>query len=316
MKNYFILAAAALFTAGCTQSELEEAPSGQKGIKFSNLNNKVTRAANDGNADYQVYAKSSSVTATSWFIDDVIGGTDNIPVSGKIYHWPNTGNLDFYAWAPYSVLATAGTFPGLSIGYTVPAAANQDFTIAKPIIGINSSTNSSKVAFEFAHMLAKVSITTELSQNLLDAGYEIDVDNIVASLKVNSTGGSIDPTSTTGFSWTSPNTVSASYSGALSYMIMPQSSVDCTVQVTGGVVITKGGVEIYSGGLQPYTIAATNIAGDNFVMGRHYLLKLIIDDDSNGGTDPENPEPIFNIIVFEAAVDNWVEVNPDPLPQP
>ena len=51
------------------------------------------------------------------------------------------------------VTATA-TYPSLSIAYIVPAAANQDLTIAAPKTGLSSGT----VAFEFAHMLSKMCI--------------------------------------------------------------------------------------------------------------------------------------------------------------
>lgn len=293
MKKIFIVAAAVIALAGCSQSEFEDTLAGQKEIKFSNLNDKVTtRSANDASADYQVYAAWS--TGSTWYINDVVGGTSNLPAAGP-YHWPANGTVDFYAWAPSSVAAT-GTYPALSIAYTVPAAANQDFTVAAPKTGLSSGT----VALEFAHMLSKISVTASLHQDLLDAGYVLSTTGLTARLDVQSTGGTINPKAATAV-WTSPNTTTASYTGAASYMIMPQSSVGCKVKVTGGIVITKNGTEIYSGDLNEYTIAASNVTGDQFAMGKHYMLNLTISDTSTGG----GGEDIFNIITFSANVADW-----------
>ena len=294
MKKIIFMVATVMAFASCSQTELDENFVGQKEIKFSNLNDKVnSRAANDESADYQVYADWNG-SSTEWFIDAVVNGTSNSP-SGGPYHWPNSGTVDFYSWAPSSVTATA-TYPSLSIAYTVPAAANQDFTIAAPRTGLSSGT----VAFEFAHMLSKISVTASLSQALLDAGYTLSTTGLAAKLDVQSTGGTVDP-KTTPAAWTSPNTTTASYTGAASYMIMPQSSVGCAVQITGGITITKNGAEIYSGDLNKYEIVSGNVSNDQFAMGKHYMLNLTISDTSTGG----GGEDIFNIINFTANVADW-----------
>lgn len=294
MKKIIFMVATVMAFASCSQTELDENFVGQKEIKFSNLNDKVnSRAANDESADYQVYADWNG-SSTEWFIDAVVNGTSNSP-SGGPYHWPNSGTVDFYSWAPSSITATA-TYPSLSIAYTVPAAANQDFTIAAPKTGLSSGT----VAFEFAHMLSKISVTASLSQALLDAGYTLSTTGLAAKLDVQSTGGTVDP-KTTPAAWTSPNTTTASYTGAASYMIMPQSSVGCAVQITGGITITKNGAEIYSGDLNKYEIVSGNVSNDQFAMGKHYMLNLTISDTSTGG----GGEDIFNIINFTANVADW-----------
>lgn len=294
MKKIIFMVATVMAFASCSQTELDENFVGQKEIKFSNLNDKVnSRAANDESADYQVYADWNG-SSTEWFIDAVVNGTSNSP-SGGPYHWPNSGTVDFYSWAPSSVTATA-TYPSLSIAYTVPAAANQDFTIAAPKTGLSSGT----VAFEFAHMLSKISVTASLSQALLDAGYTLSTTGLAAKLDVQSTGGTVNP-KTTPAAWTSPNTTTASYTGAASYMIMPQSSVGCAVQITGGITITKNGVKIYSGDLNKYEIVSGNVSNDQFAMGKHYMLNLTISDTSTGG----GGEDIFNIINFTANVADW-----------
>lgn len=292
MKKIFIFAATAMFLAGCSQTELEQTSVGQKQIGFSNLNDKVTsRAANDAGANYKVYAAWTG--GSTWFINDEVNGSTNVPLNGP-YYWPATGTIDFYAYAPATVTAT-GSYPNLSIAYTVPTAANEDFTIAAPRTGLASGT----VAFEFAHMLSKISVKATLHQDLIDAGYVLSTTGLAATLDVQSTGGTIVPTTTP--AWTSPNATAASYTGAASYMIMPQSAVGCAVQVTGGIVITKNGDEIYSGSLSKYTIVAGNVTGNNFVMGKHYMLNLTISDTSTGG----GGEDIFNIITFSSDLADW-----------
>ena len=294
MKKIIFMVATVIAFASCSQTELDENFVGQKEIKFSNLNDKVnSRAANDASADYQVYADWDG-SSTEWFIDAVVNGTSNSP-SGGPYHWPNSGTVDFYSWAPSSVTATA-TYPSLSIAYTVPAAANQDFTIAAPKTGLSSGT----VAFQFAHMLSKISVTASLSQALLDAGYTLSTTGLAAKLDVQSTGGTVAPKINPA-AWTSRNTTTASYTGAASYMVMPQSSVGCAVQITGGITITKNGAEIYSGDLNKYEIVSGNVSNDQFAMGKHYMLNLTISDTSTGG----GGEDIFNIINFTANVADW-----------
>ena len=159
MKKIFTMVATAIILASCSQAELEETSVGQKEIKFSNLNDKVTRAANDNNSNYKVYAVWSGATNSNWFINDVVDGTTNLPQNGP-YYWPTTGTVDFYSWAPETVTAT-GTYPALSIAYTVPTNAAEDFTIANPKTGLSAST----VAFEFAHKLAKISVIERRSDN-------------------------------------------------------------------------------------------------------------------------------------------------------
>lgn len=293
MKKIFIVAVAAIAFASCSQNEFEDTSVGNREISFSNLNDKVTlRSANDASDNYQVYADWSG-SSTEWFINAAINGTNN--QAPTTYYWPATGTVDFYSWAPATVTATS-TYPTLSIAYTVPTAADQDFTIAAPQLTKSSGT----VAFEFAHMLSKISVTATLHQDLLDAGYVLTTTGLTADLAVQSTGGTVNP-KTTPAAWTLPNATAATYSGAASYMIMPQSSVGCKVQVKGGITITKNGAEIYAGDLSEYTIIAGNVTGDEFAKGKHYMLNLTIADTSTGG----GGEDIFNIIQFSANVDDW-----------
>lgn len=300
MKKILLISAAAVaLMVGCTEGE--PGSRGNAGaVKFSNLNDKVTRAANATNSNYKVYADWSGGTA-GWYIDDTVDGTTNLALNGP-YYWPIGGSTEFYSWAPATVTAT-GVFPALSIAYAVPAAADEDFTIATPLTGLTSGT----AAFQFAHKLSQITVAIDLTQALKDAGYTIVTTGVTATLGVNSTGGTIDPTAASPV-WTAPNATAASYTGALTYMIMPQTSTGCTIAPVGNVVISLNGNQVYNAGLLSYTILAGDITAptlDQFVMGTHYTLTLTITSASTGPGGPIFGDPIL----FSSTLSPWVDAN-------
>lgn len=287
-KLIFTVAVLATILASCSKNEVDNVVNTRENnpIGFTNLNDKVSRSANDKGDNYKVYAKSSLTGESDWFIDDEVKD-DNSIESGSVYFWPSGATVDFYAWAPSTVTATS-TYSSLSIDYTVPATnADEDFTVATPQTGLSSGT----VAFQFSHMLTKISISAQLAQALLDAGYSMTFTS--ASLTVNSNGGTVIPTASAP-EWTSPvNSTSATYSGAKSYMVMPQTSTGCIVKLMD-VTITKGGSEIFKGNMKAYAIAADNVSGNAFVKGSHYNLTLTVngsahDDGGAGGSGSEKP---------------------------
>ena len=318
-KQIITLATLATLLAGCSNNEVYDVvnTSGNNLITFTNLNDKISRSANDSKDNYKVYAKLSTEGQTAWFIDDAVK-EDNSIVSGNVYTWPTDVTVDFYAWAPASVTATA-TCPTISIDYTVPDAANQDFTIATPVVNRNNSTGKT-VAFQFSHMLSKISVSAELETELAKAGYLLDYAS--AELKVLSTGATINPMSDTP-DWTTLNSTAGTYTinKGESCMIMPQNSKDCSIQLKG-VTITKGGATIFSGNLKVYTIKEDNIILNNkFAKNNHYNLKFTIDanahDDGStggGGTGGDGELVFGNVIQFSAGIADWTKVTPDPGP--
>ncbi len=229
-KMIFSLAAVGLL-ASCSQNEIQEMTEKSNEIKFSTLNDKVTRAANDTNDPYQVFAKLSNgeVTGDYWFMNEtLIPGTANSGTnsdgfnnytsrdqiqSGNKFYWPanNGWILNFYGFAPahvYSMLVEDKEYKSLNINYTVPTAtekgdAQEDFTIAIP----QSFTDKTKpsgnnVHFQFKHMLSKVTISVDLTKALKDAGYSVSygAENIhtpsLTVLMVNGTINAMDDTPT------------------------------------------------------------------------------------------------------------------------
>ena len=193
MKQLFLSVAILSIMASCSQNEITEGvTTNQNPIGFSTLNSSVTRAANENNSDYTVYAQYTDKTlnpyTAAWFIDALqiktTNGTDEMQ-GDQEYYWPSK-ELEFYAFSPSPVMSTdeplvvtngvnvVGTAPGmgtsgtLSINYTVPSDAGTDFTVAKPVKRTAKpyGETTDPVAFKFAHMLSKVSVSAQVSSNI------------------------------------------------------------------------------------------------------------------------------------------------------
>lgn len=295
-KNIFLLGAMALF-ASCSQNSVEETLESTRQITFSNLNNKITKAdtylfvnpgANENHDDYKVFA-STSLDNSKWYFEDNVGGTPstpnfNVAKNGPYYWLDDKTEFKFYAYAP-STLATTGTVGDLSIDYTVKPEAIEDFTVAKPVTSVYSSSNNGVVNLEFLHMLAKININVVLSGSLEKTGYKVELGT--ATLKVGSSKGTIKPTAATP-AWDGLSTA-ATYAGRCEYNILPQTSVGCSIQLNG-LKITKNGITVYpldgrSKDLKEFVIEAKNVAGDKFEMGKKYNLTFTIDKTAHDGKE-------------------------------
>lgn len=235
-KMIFSLAAVGLL-ASCSQNEIQEMTEKSNEIKFSTLNDKVTKHANDNKSNYRVFAKLTGATgpATAWFMnEEMIPGTSGTATPGfgnftggdiikseKKFYWPsNTGwTLNFYGFAPEDAAVTPDlTNEKLPIIYTIKtktgtetADAQEDFTIAIPQM-FDYRPDDNKVNFQFKHMLTKISIVTPvLTDELTNAGYAIaykqegtPVKPLTPSLNVINVTGSIE--ATTAAATTDPTT--------------------------------------------------------------------------------------------------------------
>lgn len=109
-KNLFILAAAALAFAACSNDEMVASvdTSQSNAISFRPLMNNVTRAADQTTTTLQAEGKGFYVTAihsegSTTYFDNVQfkwNSSSSTFNSDKKYYWPSTGTLDFFAYAP------------------------------------------------------------------------------------------------------------------------------------------------------------------------------------------------------------------------
>lgn len=292
-----IMALCAMYS--CSENQItDEGRLNEKMISFTHLNNR-TRAANDVADDYKVYAELST-GATSWYINDVVNGTgaDMNKAQNGPYFWPNTPvDLTFYSYAPASLTANS-THPNITLDYTVPASAQEDFTIASPV-----TQQQGTVQFVFSHMLSKITVTPKLSDALLAAGYTIEAGTggYQADLSVAANTGTFDIKTKT---LTAGTPSAVMYSGYNSYMVMPQSAVGLKIMVKN-VLIKKNGVEMFSGDLSNYTIVSGNVVGDQLVANKHYKVSMEINSISTDSSD----QLIFNEIFFTANTASWDEVD-------
>lgn len=328
MKKVILgFAACALVLSSCTENDiLENEPVAQK-IEFSNLNDRVTKAANDSKSNYGVYAIwSEAVESPAWYIPNlevkttVSGETDSY--DGAFY-WPvdEDQKLSFYAYAPYktdteevtegvvtlpAATPTSDIGTSLDITYKVKSTADEDFTIATPTGGINYNNKAKKVTLSFNHMLSKIKIDPVLSEDLIKAGYSLVEDNIVAYIKnvtqYQGTASLTNPIWITRLVSTDKVDYSRNIDNHWTFMIMPQKTTEgIQIQLTG--VEIKKGETVYATNVTtaPYTFV-DSLTIPSFDQNKFYTITLTISGSTGG---------VFGSkIEFSSSVAEWETVEP------
>ena len=282
MKKIFLLICGGLILWSCGFSETDDVRkiSQSNEISFKTLRDKIiTKQANDTSSDYQVYALASG--SSDWYFSDVYND-DNQSTADAIHLWLGDTNITFYSFAPgassydnnsgITGVTTNAATPSVEISYKVPVTAGEDLTIATP-----QTLSTGVVAFQFMHVLSKITISVVLSDSLQKGGYTIN-DNYTASLTVNEDAGTINAVfaDDASPSWsTSDNSGVATYSDSLNFIIMPQSVNGCKIELDGIQITGNGGIEVYKGSLLSYTFNTTATDDtaspiSDFVMGKYY----------------------------------------------
>ena len=295
-------------------------------IVFNSMRDRIsTRAANDNKTTYKVYALIENTT--NWYFETIVTpntstATNALDTSDKSYYWPGTTNVRFFAFAPSADSASTGitnitatTPPDIIIDYTIPPAADMDFTIATPVIqsGSSSTETSDPVTFTFKHMLSKIHITLAFSTELSDAGYSLN-DDYTTELTVPYNNGSVNAGIDSSV-WTIGSLNYSTYSNANDYLILPQtySTTDTCVFQIKNVVIMRGKANFFTGELKPISLSVSDIANATFLPGNQYNFEVTITDMAH---DDEN-EPIFNgQIGFISHLTSWLQVNVPIINQP
>ncbi len=312
-KILFSVAVLAAF-ASCSKNAEVSMPQGDA-IGFATLNNRVTKVANTNedatNSDYQVYAKSSEVSA--WLIDEVVSSSDQIK-SGNTYYWPQSpATVDFYAYAPATGVTEGTIEVGTSIPltFTVPADADTDFTVATPLIGATSSTMGvvdGKATLKFSHMLSKASFEVKLEENLANnhdftfsaVKFTVAKNAVTADAAAEVADGAKPAGTTSGTTATydynfASLDLAKSFVAYNSLFFAPktagsetESGYDITLE---DVVVKSGETQIFSGDLV-YKIADTQA----FEQGKAYNFVITITTTATGMIE----------ITFASTEDTWV----------
>ncbi len=309
MKKIIFSLAIIMAAVSCSHNDVSNNSStSADAISFSALKDRVmSKSATDNDDIYQVYATQEGVT-TGWYINDnTTDGTSDLLT--QTYYWPADGStLTFFAYAPSGsdyIDDTSTASTEVAFTYTVGTAATEDFTIATPVV----SQSSGDVSLVFSHMLSKVSIDVSLTDDLTSAGYTLSWDgDAVLSVATNSSSytytvgdaaipTAVDATSDTDIAYTGSGSTSTS---AASFMIMPQSAVSCTIDLTGVSITDPSGKEINTTDdkvLSTYTITSDDLT--LFVAGVHYSITLVVEE--------ETDDLLGSQITFTSSQTDWVD---------
>lgn len=176
-KNYWILAAAAVALAACSNDDtitvnqgIEEANT----ISFRALTNNMTRAAdahfNVEDDAFKVSAFTTGATSEAYFTNIVFTTEDRATFKAtNKYYWPNTKNLDFYAWAPSTLTASENNFDGITVSPGTTIGSQPDFVygVTKGWGTYGTPTHDGKpgVTLNFRHAESKVIIKIKNSND-------------------------------------------------------------------------------------------------------------------------------------------------------
>lgn len=281
-------------------------------VDFFSFNSIITRLRS--------FSSSSFCDSFNW----VLGNSNTY---SPVRYWPTSGaTVCFFAYAPHSstnAVITSTTLGQLPVVYTVPATADEDFTVATPLTAKQQSDGI--MALEFRHMLSKVSVRAVLHQDLLDAGFSLVTTDASVDMGVSHNSASTNLVAPNAFieslgaetfvTYNKANTYPGGVTVPPTFIIMPQQTI---VGATSKVSFVMKGLKIYtsSGDLffpratdgivnfQTYSILTGDIPDNVFAAGKHYTITFTISASSKDSAG----QPLFNegaIIAFSSTVADW-----------
>ena len=313
-RRIFLLISLIALLTGCSNNESDfDTRFQEKEISFNTLRDKViAKAANDSNNNYYVYAYITG--HTNWYFDTSVDAS----TGETTYYWPQSGTVNFYSFCPVPTadnIVVGTTDPGTSIPitYTVPATADQDFTICTPVL--NQAAILTAVPLSFNHMLSKIYVQLVLDSELssmytLKDTWECDLFVLYTSGTTDAITGRATSDST---GWTLPTTAPdalTTYTNDSTFIIMPQPVINTNtplgLQITNVTIETSNGDTYFVGPLEKVEFTSENISVNDFGAGKQYNLVLTITESSHGGTGNTS---IFNgKITFSSSVASWTDV--------
>ena len=319
-KTYLILLIISVIYS-CSNNEIIETikPSESVKIEFRSLRDKIlTRNASDNGHPYSVY---SFIDGDSiWYRQGIEVSNSDVIANNEVFYWPRYDSLSFFAYCPIgdgsiSKIITTVNPPSITMYYK-PLGQGTDFTIATSVKQAREKdVDNVTVPLKFKHKLAKVDLTINLSDTLVQANYFLnkgtsgsvpkDNDSVYwASISVPYNLGFIDVASKTP-QWTlTPNTP-VTFDRNRTFLILPQpineTSDSCVIQFKN-IIISRNDVVVFHDSLMPYKLKTTDIPDSEFIMGNHYIMNFTLDITS---VDEEG-NPIFgDAMFFNSSISNW-----------
>lgn len=166
MKRIVLLMVfAALAFTSCVKDTVKEVNSGQA-IDFRvAAETRATEVTTDNLTAFAVTAISATdagAESTNYFENEIFTkNSDNYFVSSPSYYWPNSGKLNFYAWAPCGEdgfeleLSSASKTVNLSLGEDI--STHYDFLVAKAE-GNKMDNETEGVQLTFEHMFSQIQV--------------------------------------------------------------------------------------------------------------------------------------------------------------
>ena len=298
-KNLFILAVAGLALASCSSDETiaSQATSQANEISFRAFNNGMTRAAdahfNVANDQFKVTAFPQGTTTTAYFSNVIFKTADGstFTSTGGKYYWPNSTNLDFYAWAP---AGQSDNYASIPVTVASEAASQIDLVYGKTLdwgkVALQTGTDAGHridgssvqgVTINFRHAESKVVIKLQNSNsNLKITASNVTIGNVSGSgtFAIAETHTDTKDAATIAGGWSSLGAATASYSQDITpavFSTATQAGVDMILipqTLTNAGVYNKTGSaavgDPFNGAYITVKLKIQNSADDNYIVGK------------------------------------------------
>lgn len=304
-KNLFILGIAALAFAACSNDEVVEVNQGEA-INFRPLMDKVTRASDvtestlQGSGFVVTAVNHGSDPETQYFYGVSFTWNESAYTSATKYYWPESGSLDFYAYAPSgNAQITYPTTPNYKVFTVTPSSTVSDQV---DLVYANTNektkaTSATGVVLNFRHTESKIAI--KVKNTSADLKFDVTgwkVGFLSASGTFTYSGSNTDTKNSaqlTSGMWGSLATANADtkYENTFSSQTIPASTSSETT-ITGSTEMIL--VPQSQTAATKYANSGTAAKGDK-VNGSYIALQMTIKSNANNATIVSNGWAIWPV---------------------
>ena len=331
-KTYLILLILSGMIYSCSNNEIIETNKLNEPvkIKFRSLRDKIlTRVASDNGHPYSVYSFIDG--DENWYMEDLEVSNSDVIANNQVFYWPRYDTLSFFAYCPLGDgsikdIQTTVNPPSITMYYE-PLGEGTDFTIATSVKQARErDVDNVNVVLSFKHKLAKIDLTINLSDTLVQSNYLLNEgtsgsvedgnDSVYwASIRMPFNRGLID-VATAVPEWTLTDNTPATFDRNRTFLVLPQSfnesSDSCVIQFKN-IIVTRNDIVVFQDSLLPYKLKTADIPDSAFIMGNHYIINFTL----NPTSKDEDGNPIFGeAMLFGSSVSNWGDSISIPITQP